>query len=116
MIDYEGRKYYGSKELADILNVNVETIRRWVKSGKMKARKVGRSYYIPIEAVDKMLAPGDLKELREREQKAIIDHLKEIAGKIGYIEELASGDMLLYDKNYQPLMVAHFYDLKREET
>lgn len=115
MIDYEGRKYYTSSEVADILNVNIETIRRWVKGGKLKARKVGRSYYIPLESIDKMLAPAALKELREKELREMIAFMKETAEKIAHIEEMTSGDMLMYDKNGQPLMIAHFYDTKREQ-
>lgn len=40
---------YKSKEVAEILKVKPVTIRRWCKSGMLKARKIGKSWYIPEE-------------------------------------------------------------------
>lgn len=38
---------YKVKEVARILKVKPVTIRRWCKSGLFKAKKVGKSWYIP---------------------------------------------------------------------
>ncbi len=40
---------YKVKEAAKILKVKPVTIRRWCKSGLFKAKKVGKSWYIPEE-------------------------------------------------------------------
>jgi len=38
---------YKVKEVAEILKVKPITIRRWCKSGMLKAKKIGKSWYIP---------------------------------------------------------------------
>lgn len=40
---------YKSKEVAEILKVKPATIRKWCKSGMLKARKIGKNWYIPEE-------------------------------------------------------------------
>lgn len=40
---------YKVKEAAEILKVKPVTIRRWCKSGLFRAKKVGKSWYIPEE-------------------------------------------------------------------
>jgi len=38
---------YKVREAAKILKVKPITIRRWCKSGMLKAKKIGKSWYIP---------------------------------------------------------------------
>jgi excisionase family DNA binding protein len=38
---------YKVKEVAEILKVKPITIRRWCKSGILRAKKIGKSWYIP---------------------------------------------------------------------
>lgn len=38
---------YKVREAAKILKVKPITIRRWCKSGTLKAKKIGKSWYIP---------------------------------------------------------------------
>ena len=40
---------YKVKEAAKILKVKPVTIRRWCKTGLFRAKKVGKSWYIPEE-------------------------------------------------------------------
>lgn len=40
-------KYYTTDEVAAITRVTKETVREWIKDGKLKAIKRGRSYLIP---------------------------------------------------------------------
>jgi excisionase family DNA binding protein len=40
---------YKVKEVAKILKVRPITIRRWCKSGILRAKKIGKSWYIPEE-------------------------------------------------------------------
>lgn len=34
------------EDIAKTLNVNLETIRRYIRQGKLKAQKIGRRYYV----------------------------------------------------------------------
>lgn len=50
-----GEKAYRIKHVAHNLGVNVETIRRHVRSGKLKAYKPGGEYFIIQSDLDKYL-------------------------------------------------------------
>ena len=43
-------------EAAQRLGVCVETVRRWIKSGKIKARKVGIRYFIPLSEIEERVS------------------------------------------------------------
>jgi len=40
------KDFYTAKELAEILSLNVMTIYRYIKAGKLKAHKIGKEYRI----------------------------------------------------------------------
>jgi excisionase family DNA binding protein len=42
----EKKEYYTARELADKLGVNVMTIYRYIKAGKLKAYKLGKEFRI----------------------------------------------------------------------
>lgn len=46
-------------DLAAKLKVNKVTVRRWIKSGTLAAKKVGKEYRIPAAAVIKLVTPKD---------------------------------------------------------
>jgi excisionase family DNA binding protein len=58
------RHYLTTAEVAAWLKVSVFTVRRWIKQGDLPARKVGRAWRIPREALETRLlndqddAPG----------------------------------------------------------
>lgn len=41
-----GVKLFNAEELADLLGVTTETARRYIKDGRIKARKIGTRYYV----------------------------------------------------------------------
>ena len=41
-----GAKFYTAKELADMLKVNIMTIYRYIKSGKIALHKIGKDFRI----------------------------------------------------------------------
>ncbi len=43
-------------EAAEMLRVAVETVQRYVREGRLRARKVGRQYLIPLQEVEALLA------------------------------------------------------------
>lgn len=49
----ENIKYFTVKEVAELFNVNIMTIYNyWIKSGKLKCLKLGRSIRITQEQID----------------------------------------------------------------
>ena len=52
--------YKTTQETADILHVHRQTIMRWIKSGTIKATKVGeRKYLISEEEIERILESSD---------------------------------------------------------
>lgn len=50
-------KVYRIKDVAEILNLKVRTVREWIKTGKMKARKLNGCpmWFIDEEEVNRIL-------------------------------------------------------------
>jgi excisionase family DNA binding protein len=46
MIQIDRVKLYTIKEVADFLHVTPQSIRLWIKAGKLKATRIGRPIYI----------------------------------------------------------------------
>ena len=44
--------YLSTEEVAKLLNVHINTVARWLKSGKLPSTKIGREYRIPREAIE----------------------------------------------------------------
>jgi len=42
----KGTPVYDLKALSVKLNIGIRTLREYVKNGKLKAKKIGRSYYV----------------------------------------------------------------------
>lgn len=50
----ENKAYYTTEQAAEILDVKQATIRLWLRSGKLKARRFGGRWRIPADVVDSM--------------------------------------------------------------
>lgn len=48
-------KIYTIQEVAELLRVNQMTIRRWIKSGKIKSIKIGRKYLFNESELKRLL-------------------------------------------------------------
>ena len=48
-------KFYTARELADILKLNIMTIYRYIKAGKLKAYKIGKEFRIDKIEFNKFL-------------------------------------------------------------
>lgn len=46
VINMKEKEYYKAKDLADKLDVNIMTIYRYIKAGKLKAYKIGKEFRI----------------------------------------------------------------------
>jgi excisionase family DNA binding protein len=51
-------QFWTAEELADYLKVGAQTVRAWVRSGKVKAVKFGRSWRIADEELKRIIAEG----------------------------------------------------------
>lgn len=49
------KEFYTAQELADILRVNIMTIYRYIKAGKLEAFKIGKEFRISIETLNNFL-------------------------------------------------------------
>lgn len=58
------REYLTAYEAAEIFGVTFRTVYAWVRSGKLRAVKIGKSWYIPKAAVSDLLTYGEVKEER----------------------------------------------------
>lgn len=56
------KKHFSVKELADASPVCEQTIRNWINTGKLKAKKIGRRLF--IDEVDFQHALSDVKSLK----------------------------------------------------
>ncbi len=66
MLILEGKKFLTVKETAEMLQLSETTIRRWIKRGKVKAAKLGKSYMINVEGFS--VINGELTISQAREQ------------------------------------------------
>ena len=53
--------FYTARELADKLRVNIMTIYRYIKAGKLKAYKIGKEFRISKEEFNKFLDKTETK-------------------------------------------------------
>lgn len=52
----DDKKYYSTKQLAELLSVHPMTISKWIGSGKLESVKIGKSRRVSADAVAKMIA------------------------------------------------------------
>jgi len=50
---------YDLEELSEKLQVNVRSLRRWIREGKIKAKKVGVKYYITEQNLTEYFEKSD---------------------------------------------------------
>lgn len=71
------KTFYSGQEAAEACGVTRLTIGRWIKSGKIKAEKVGRTYVIPLSEIAKCMkeAPEDLrKEIQDAVKRVVKEY------------------------------------------
>ena len=81
MREIGGNLFYESQEMAALVGVDVQSVRRWVRLGKLKAVKIGRNFLINEQDVKKMLAVEEINssitDKDNRLKSAILDMLNE---------------------------------------
>jgi excisionase family DNA binding protein len=51
-------RFYTAEDLADYIKVSPQTVRAWIRDGKLKAVKFGRSWRIADDEVQRIVAEG----------------------------------------------------------
>jgi excisionase family DNA binding protein len=52
---------YNLKEVVKLLGLNIQTIRKFIKEGKIKASKIGTHYMVTDEAIKEFLKANEVK-------------------------------------------------------
>ena len=52
---------YNLKEVVKLLGLNIQTIRQYIKDGKLKASKIGTHYMVTDEAIKDFLKANEVK-------------------------------------------------------
>ncbi|PNV81220.1 MAG: IS607 family transposase [Fervidicoccus sp.] len=57
-------KLYRTREVAELLNISVSGVKKWIKEGKIRAIRVGRFWMIPESEVKRILLSINPSEMR----------------------------------------------------
>ena len=96
-------KTYTVKEIADMLNTNPETVRRWIRNGKLHAEKYSNKTgnVIPEASLNTFVStkPKYQKMISSYDSKALMGTGVAVAGSIisGIIADINKSDNLEYD-------------------
>lgn len=58
-------KIYNLNEVCDLLKMNKQTIRKYIRNGKLKASKVGTHYMVTDEAIQDFLKANEVQPKTE---------------------------------------------------
>ena len=47
---------YQTQEVAELLNVTVDLVRRWLRTGKLRGVRIGKRYFISKDEIEKLTA------------------------------------------------------------
>ncbi len=54
-------KVYNLKEVVELLGLNIQTVRQYIKDGKLKASKVGTHYIVTEDAIKEFLKANEVQ-------------------------------------------------------
>lgn len=72
ILENKGKKYFSAPEIAKLLGVSRVAVFKKIKSGLIKAEKVGRNYVIPREEYETLIGLF-MSENRKQEIKKAVD-------------------------------------------
>jgi excisionase family DNA binding protein len=62
-------KLYDVEELAEMLDVGLPTIRRYLREGKLKGKKLAKRWYVSEESLKDYFQPEEASELQPEEAR-----------------------------------------------
>ncbi len=86
-----GERLYRTREVAEILNISVSGVKKWIKEGKIRAIRVGRFWMIPESEVRRLLTGVKPSEVRAVIYARVSSHKQKKDGNLDrQIERLRS--------------------------
>jgi len=85
-------KIFSILELSEDLNINISTLRNYIKEGKLKGQKLGNKYYITEDNL-KHFFNQDYEKITKINKNKLIKEIE----KTGYPTELKVGNILTED-------------------
>ncbi len=55
-------RFYAPAEVAEYLSVNVQTVRRWIQAGELRAYRIGRFWRVSREQVEEFLKAHEVND------------------------------------------------------
>jgi excisionase family DNA binding protein len=55
-------RLYDLEELSEKLQINIRSLRKWIREGKIKAKKVGVKYYITEQSLNEYFEKADNRD------------------------------------------------------
>ena len=52
MITIDNVNYYDTEEVAEMFKRSSRSVRRFIRSGQLKASKIGKSYYVTLKDIE----------------------------------------------------------------
>ena len=86
-------RFLSTEEVAERLQVDEQTVRRWIKHGKLEAFKPGREWRISPAALDALLASYASKKGRSRSKTGKERQADRLAPRINRLQHLDIGDL-----------------------
>ncbi len=89
------KTYYTVAEAAKMLKLHPQTLRRWIRQGKLQAKRFGQQFRLCLEDIERAAQPAlpeeadelsdrmtlaSLADLWDNKEDAIYDHWKELYG------------------------------------
>ena len=62
-------KLYAVEEVAEMLSVGEPTIRRYLRQGQLKGKKLAKRWYVSEEAIKDYFQPEEVSELQPEESR-----------------------------------------------
>lgn len=86
--------YYTLEEAAKLLKLHPQTLRRWIRQGKLPAKRFGKQFRLSLQDIEQAAQPpkgkederfaqmalASLAELWDNEEDAVYDHWEELYG------------------------------------
>jgi len=86
-------KIFSISDLSKVLYINISTLRKYIKEGKLKGQKLGNKYYITEDNLKHFFNQG-YEKITKVNKKKLIQEIE----KTGYPTELKVGNILTEDK------------------
>ncbi len=77
-----GERLYRTREVAELLNISVSGVKKWIKEGKIRAIRVGRFWMIPESEVRRILSGVKPAEIRAVIYARVCSHKQKRDGNL----------------------------------